>query len=431
MSGSTGGAPKAEVKRAAAELEAQGELLLRAGRTDEALAHLRRALEAWRTVLESEPADTEAHQNAAIILQFLGDGGAAVEHVRALGQSVTAGGKTAAILVRDEGLFFEQDGKLRRSGYAYFRGEHTNFYPKDESLDGPGALSTYFTHGLTPSSPPLAKDSRIVAFGSCFAAHISDYLDRRGFDVATKNESAAYVSRMGDGIVNTYAIRQQFEWAWLGRQPTVELWHGYDAKALGYDEAARLATKELFDGADAFIITLGLSEVWYDEPTGEVFWRAVPKRYYDPARHKFRVVRHAENLANIKAIHSLIRTCRPEATIVFTLSPIPLNATFRPMSCAVSDSASKALLRSALDEFFWDHAQDQKVFYFPSYEIALRVFAHPYEDDRRHPRKHVLDLNMAAFERYFCQTGLTDEDLDERYRVARCSDVQVGLLGRP
>ena len=90
-------------------------------------------------------------------------------------------------------------------------------------------------------------------------------------------------------MVNTYAIRQQFEWAWEGKVPEVSLWHGYDGQEFGYDEAIRLETKRIFDAAEVFIVTLGLSEVWYDEPTGHVFWRAVPKENFDPSRHKFRV----------------------------------------------------------------------------------------------------------------------------------------------
>ena len=427
-----------------------GRLLFKTGKAAESVEHLRQAVglapskkktwkllaqalrhesegrfEAWSRVLELDPTDAEARQSLALLLLERGDGEGALRHAKALAPATPAVASDPVLIVGGKEIYFEQAGRLERGDYGHYRGERANFYPNDRSLSQDDAIANYFVKGLTPAAPPLAKDSCIVAFGSCFAAHISDYLHRLGFRVATKTEKAAYVSTMNDGIVNTYAIRQQFEWAWLGKQPSVDLWHGYDAKVLGYDESVRLATQRLFDSADAFIITLGLSEVWYDEPTGEVFWRAVPRPYFDPARHKFRVVRHGENLANIKAIYELIRARRPDAIIVFTLSPISLTATFRPVPCTVADSASKALLRSALDEFYWDAGPDERLFYFPSYEIAQRAFDRPYIDDRRHVYGHVLDFNMATFERYFCQTGLTDADLAERFRKARESDARM------
>jgi hypothetical protein len=340
------------------------------------------------------------------------------------------GGRTTPLITTDLGVFFEQDGAIEAGDREYFRGARTRFYPKDRSLDGSDPLA-YFTDGLMPPQPFLDRGSKVVAFGSCFARHISSYLDDLGFTVSTRRESSAYISTMGDGIVHTWAIRQQFEWAWLGQAPSVALWHGYDSAALGYDETVRLESKALFDTADVFIITLGLSEVWYDEPTGEVFWRAVPHAHFDPARHKFRTLLQAENLQNIRAIHRLIRQHRPQAATVFTLSPIPLLATFRPVPAAVADAASKASLRSALDEFLAEaQPTDPRLFYFPSYEIALRAFERPYREDRRHVQEHVLDLNMAVFERYFCKTGLTDADLLARYRAAKRWDCEVMLKGK-
>ena len=121
-------------------------------------------------------------------------------------------------------------------------------------------------------------------------------------------------------MVNTFVIRQQFEWAFENRIPELDLWPSYDARAFGYDEQIRLSTRALFDKADVFIITLGLSEIWYDEVTGGVFWRAVPTDKYDPARHKFRVSSVAENIDNITVIYRLIRQYRPSAKVIFTLS---------------------------------------------------------------------------------------------------------------
>lgn len=320
--------------------------------------------------------------------------------------------------------------KSARSGaaYTFYRGEHANFLPVKAEMRQPGALSGHVLAGWMPDTPFIDRDTTIVAFGSCFAGHISRYLNNLGFDVATRQDTKAYVSVMGDGMVNVFAICQQFEWAWENKVPAVELWHGFKAEEFGYDEAVRLKTRELFDSADVFVITLGLSEIWYDEPTGEVFWRAVPFDKFNPERHKFRVASVIETYENLERIHQLIRRHRPDAAIIFTVSPIPLSATFRPVSCLTASSASKAILRAAVDELCRrKQPEDRRLFYYPAYEIVTQCFQNPFAVDFRHPQFHVLDLVMKAFERYFCTTGLTDEMLAQAYDTAVKLD--LGLSG--
>ena len=334
---------------------------------------------------------------------------------------IKPGGRTFAV---------DLDGDEVRMSYTFFRGENANFLPKREAMRQANALSDKVLAGWMPAAPIIDGETTIVAFGSCFAGHISRYLNALGFDVATKRDDTAYVSKLGDGIVNVFAIRQQFEWAWENKVPQVDLWHGFKAEEFGYDEAVRRKTRELFDKADVFIITLGLSEVWYDEPTGEVFWRAVPYDKYDPARHKFRVASSAETLTHLRAVYDLIRAHRPGAAIVFTVSPIPLSATFRPVSCITANSASKALLRAAVDELYREKSPtDDRLFYFPAYEVVTQCFEHAFTEDFRHPYLHVLDVNMKAFERYFCATGMTDEALADVYQEARRIDRALGQDG--
>jgi hypothetical protein len=234
---------------------------------------------------------------------------------------------------------------------------------------------------------------------------------------------------MGDGLVNTFAIRQQFEWAWLNKTPAAAMWHGFKAEEFGYDEEIRLDTKDLIDRAELFIITLGLSEIWYDEVSGEVFWRAVPKDHYDPARHKFRVATHDENLENLHAIYALIRQHRPNAHILFSLSPIPLTATFRPIGCMSADSVSKAILRSALDEFLRSNGGDEHLHYLPSYEVVTRLFSNQWDVDRKHVVGHVLTFNMRLFEAFYCTPGIEKEVLNRYLKSSLEEDVRIGMQG--
>jgi hypothetical protein len=321
------------------------------------------------------------------------------------------------------------DGRTIRTSSTFYRGETVNFYPDDDTLGSEGFLAKYLATGLMPEWPFISQDTVVVAFGSCFAKHISDHLATIGYRVESSRSDKAYISVMGDGIVNTYAILQQFEWAWENKVPETPLWHDYDGREFGYDNQIRIETKRIFDLAEVFIITLGLSEIWYDEPTGQVFWRAVPQNRFDPARHKFRVATHAENLANLMAMRAIIRRHRPDARIIVTLSPIGLTATFRPISAIVANCVSKANLRSALDEFFGANGVDDHLHYFPSYEIATACFDRPFTPDRRHVHAHILEFNMRIFERYYCRSGIDDAKLLLYWQKAQRVDRKFAKLG--
>lgn len=314
------------------------------------------------------------------------------------------------------------DGKELRTSSSY--AHRPSPYPRSKSLAAPYAIGRYLAHGWMPKAPFVTTDTKIVAFGSCFAAHISAHLAHRGYDILTRKNTKAYVNRMADGMVHTHAIRQQFEWAWENKTPESPLWADYDETEFGYTEEAREATRSVFDAADLFIITLGLSEIWYDEPTGGVFWRVPPKERIDLSRHKFRVATFAETLDNIRAIHRLIRTHRPQAKLVLTVSPIPLAASFRDVSAISANAASKAIIRAAVDEFF-RLEQPEEAFYYPSYDAVSHAFTNAWGDDLRHIHPHILFFMMNMFEHYYCSPGVTQEELQRVYEEARGKDAQV------
>lgn len=296
----------------------------------------------------------------------------------------------------------EVDGKKIKFGSSWFRGEHTNFLPDKKRLAKHDAIERYVLAGLTPDKPFIDENTRITTFGSCFADNISKYLNSQHYNVLTKKDIKAYVVKHGEGMVHTYAIRQQFEWALDGRPVNSGLWHNKNREEQVADDAIRENTRDLFLNTDLFILTFGLSEVWYSKDTGDVFWHAVPEQVYDPDKHGFRVVTADENRDNIQAIYDIIRRHRPEAKIVFTLSPVPLVATFRPVQCFVANSFSKASLRVAVDEVMRANAADKNFFYWPSYEIITEFFPDPWGKDRRHPKNPILSHIMRLFEEFYC-----------------------------
>lgn len=297
-----------------------------------------------------------------------------------------------------------QRGRSDDTHYHWFRGRGATKGPTRVQMVPAQAVRDYVIQGWAPQGPLITPDTQITAFGSCFAANISNWLSARKFRVLTRNDDPkpAYIVSCGEGMMNSFVIRQQFEWAWEGRVFDQPLWHGYDAQAFGYDPEVQAKTRAIFDATDVFILTFGLSEVWYDEPTGQVFWRAVPRAAHDPKRHKFRVSTVAENRENIEAIYALIRRHRPDARVILTLSPIPLAATFRDVGCLSANSVSKSILRVAIDEVVRAHRDEGVVHYWPAYEMITDVFRLPYLPDRRHPHRAVIDYVMTQFEHVWC-----------------------------
>jgi hypothetical protein len=147
----------------------------------------------------------------------------------------------------------------------------------------------------------------------------------------------------------------------------------------------------------------------------------VPIEAYDPDRHRFRVSSVEENRDNILAIYRLIRRYRPQAKIVFSLSPIPLLATFRDAGCLSANAVSKATLRVAIDETMRRVGHEGAMHYWPSYEIVSDLFHLPYKPDRRHIREEVIAYILKLFETHWCaDSELGDLEMTEAF-VAACA----------
>ena len=300
-------------------------------------------------------------------------------------------------------LNFERGAHQTTFNGSWYRGKHTNFIPCKAELQEPDAVDKYILAGWLPRRPFINKAVPITAFGSCFAAHISEHLLAAGYNVFGRNlDLDAHIIRFGEGMVNTFSIRQQFEWALHEREFPENLWFGAHKEIAAVDPAIRAQTYEIMRATKVFIITLGLSEIWYDKTSGDAFWRAIPAHLFDERRHGFRLSTPGENYDNLAAILRLIRRLHADASVIFTLSPIPLMATFRPVSCLTANSVSKATLRVAIDQLMRDHQYDERLYYFPSYEIVTEFFTDPRDEDNRHVRPELVAFVMETFRRHYC-----------------------------
>jgi len=320
----------------------------------------------------------------------------------------------------------------KRMGSSFFRGENCNFNPYGKDHCKPDFAVHFVLKGWLPENPIINETTKVTAFGSCFAQNISEHLANIGFSTSKQGEKNIYVSSMGEGLVNVHSIAQQFRWALEGWKPPSNLWYGYNAEKPDLSEDIRTRTRDVFLGTDVFILTFGLSEVWYDEITGGVFWRAVPMKHYDASRHKFRVCTFLETKECILEIISLIRRHVPHAKLVMTVSPIPLIATFRPVSCITANSVSKSLIRAALDEALREMGREngRDVYYFPAFELINECFPNRFIEDGRHPHPMIVPSVMGLFEAAFCETNLTLEEAEQKFQEARLDNTRM-LLQHP
>jgi hypothetical protein len=281
--------------------------------------------------------------------------------------------------------------------------------PTKEDLKHPEALWKYFIRGWTPDAPFVDKDTRVIAFGSCFAKEVTKRLKAKGVNVFTVESVKIPVVFAYSAFNTTFAMQQQLEWVFEGRKPDDSVWWDNVAKKkISCIEGQRYESREAVKLADLFILTLGLSEVSYNKETGSVFWYAIPATAYDPVVHRKRISTVQENYDSLNSIWTILKKNNPNAKVVFSLSPVPLQASFRSTSSVSSNVTSKAILRVAVDEFVRDHPENlnKDLFYWPSYEIAKEYFDNCYKDDNRHVSDEAVDVIMDQFMRYFVKGGL-------------------------
>lgn len=254
--------------------------------------------------------------------------------------------------------------------------------------------------GFRPVRPVFNRSSVVLTMGSCFAQELRNYLAENGM-----RSDWLFVP---PGLNNTFAVRSFVEWCVTGAKSSDAYW--YDEAATGgavkwSPEAEQAHYREVFSRIDGLVLTVGLAEVWHDTVTGGVFWRGVPKSIYDANIHKCRISTVEENVDNLVRIVELVNGARPGLPIIVTLSPVPLRATFEPMSCFAADCISKSTLRVAIDGLM--RRKFPNVAYWPSFEIVRWLGGHiplsMYGEDgnTRHVNRQTVRLILDSFIKHY------------------------------
>lgn len=251
--------------------------------------------------------------------------------------------------------------------------------------------------GHVPAEPIIPNKGKILTLGSCFAEVLRAHM--------RKNKMSAYNVWIPSGLHNTYAMYDFLHWVFKGEHTSDGF--RYDRLDDGtivdwMPEEEHRIYNEAFMDTDAIILTIGLAETWRDKYSGKVFWRGIPENLFDNEKHEFYLSTVDDNTQNLKKTIGLIREYRPDVTIILTLSPVPLKATFRDVSCITADCVSKSTLRVAINNVMSELYKD--VYYWPSFEIVRWLGAHQGSamfgrDDKssRHVNKKISSKIVALF----------------------------------
>lgn len=283
---------------------------------------------------------------------------------------------------------------LDRAGYRRME-------PRAETRSSPELVLS----GWIPAEPLINATSKVAAFGSCFAYNFIDWLHARGYFQESID------SMLSDLVRNPFehvaAISQHLRWAFGELPPNTAMWFGKNKQLVEPTEDQRCALRSTLEAADVLILTLGLSEYWLDGQTNESLWRVPPENVFNNDRWRFEILSVSETVDHLRVIERLRSQYMPKLKIIFTVSPLRLGGTFRPVSPITANSASKAIIRAALDEFLRSVPElfNTTYYYFPSYELALDVAPDAHASDNMHLKSEHIQTILQIFAKYYTDIG--------------------------
>ena len=301
--------------------------------------------------------------------------------------------------------------------------ESHHYFPRQVDLN-----IDHLKRGLT-SSFKISRSTPIASIGSCFAREIRNWLIEHQYHFlqtaigpGTGAGSARY-----DRVYSTFGIRQEFERAFASFEPLTPYWeieeggevHLLDpyrytiaweshAERERESEEHRDAVRRAFTEAEVVIITVGQGEIWYDVRDQSVFPVLPPLEVYDPELHHFRCSTYQENLDNLRRCRALLFEHNPSARIIITTSPVPLKLTFSGEGSITANCAMKSMLRAVVDAFVKE--SDERVSYFPAYEVVTLLAPDPFTDDARHVTRETVELIMGLFESTYIDSERTSAE---------------------
>lgn len=273
-------------------------------------------------------------------------------------------------------------------------------------------------------------DSTFFAMGSCFARNVEERLELSGANVLSRKmkvQDLGGTSGRALGMYNKYtpfSILQELQFA------SGELQFSKDSLLpasgdLYYDAQLRVnsgdasidkltarraeinaAFSQAFQ-ADILILTLGLTESWFDTKTN-LYLNEMPALRLinnDPNRFEFRCLSIDDCRKALQEIWDVLkRNSKIEQKTIVTVSPVALTRTFSEHDVVIANTTSKSTLRVTALEFSEKY---EGVDYFPSYEaVTLSAPSLAWQDDRLHASDFIVGRIIDTF---LVRYGLIEE----------------------
>ncbi len=248
---------------------------------------------------------------------------------------------------------------------------------------------------LFPSFQLSTEDKNVFTIGSCFAREVGSELRELDFFVPTIDTDALRLNEFNPGT-----IAQRIHWTLDSITPPVEticklgsvhvdllVSHQFAPTTLAGCLEFRECLKSFYDNlhtANFVVITLGLSEAWFDLENNCYINRAPIFARSQLDRFVLRKLSIADTIDLLRP--ALERLTGSGKKVMLTVSPVPTQTTFILNQDAIlANEFSKATLRCAAEELATMHNVD----YFPSFEIVRSGGITSYLHDGIHIKQEV------------------------------------------
>jgi hypothetical protein len=300
-----------------------------------------------------------------------------------------------------------------------------------------------FSNGrLLPKTDPqffLQPGEKVFTVGSCFAREIEHRLEVLQFNVPV----ARFTLPEGEfdhapaHMLNEYnsgTILQRFESVFGGFEYGDEM--GIEKTPDGYldlflhihqkpvslerllerrREIAGLYSE--LESSDAVIITLGLTESWFDSEMGCYLNKAPSRSHISacPGRFYFHRMDAEDLLPRISKVIEMVNA-HSNKKILLTVSPVPIEATFTTQDAIIANFYSKSTLRVVAQVIAEKYGN---VEYFPSYEIAMSGGTGSFAHDNIHVTDNTVNAIMSVLvDNYVLR--YQPETIDQQHNYVDC-----------
>jgi hypothetical protein len=280
----------------------------------------------------------------------------------------------------------------------------------------------------------INNTTKVATAGSCFAQHISRYLQNIGFnyyitekmhpiipiEISHLYNYGTYSARYG----NIYTVRQLlqlYDSAFNSFRPNETYWKKSDTSYIdpfrpdiqpnGFSSINELVNnrvihlsnvRKMFENLDVFVFTLGLTECWVSKTDGAVFpiCPGVIAGHFTNDKYEFKNFNVKEIVDDLNIFMRNLKSINANSKVILTVSPVPLIATASNSHVLTATTYSKSVLRVAAEEI---SRTFENVDYFPSYEIITGNYAKGtyYDSDLRSITSQGVDHVMNVFLKHY------------------------------